>query len=533
VSHSDTESGSSPTSTSGGPRGKIVLEGEANPDDVDDPIERAEHPRADELLETDRSEIRARRYYRPEALDLPGFGEPLEDCGEKIPPAMRFCSNSGRTHRFKRNCLRYDCPRNAPYAIRRRAAGADEDFPGLAPQLKSLISWLWGARDELTHHYHHLVYDVPDDYLTESVRPLERLRDAVAESMQGFGIQGAVIFHPFRHKNEDPGETDMGDWRELLFHYSDWSNARDELVFDPHFHVIGIAPHVDVSVVDEFHERTGWVIHRITDDDGASIRGREDESDDLAMCRALTYCLSHAGIYETSQQRRLAAWIKGPDVNRPDVYHSTRNKIADLVHRASEDTLGIAPPDLKCDCDYHAHTDGDERTAAPDPTADTDVDGSVSIEDLSGPIPDAWDRQPETAKGGTGGMGGSMSDPQIDATGGIQSTGTDLPNDDGDLDLLRTGASSSSTSSRSESSTSADDDIDTEDVEPCGASLKHISQAGEYLLDSEWREQAPYADELESAHLLYTNYMRSENMDPLEGEPRVPEHRDHDAPPPD
>lgn len=510
------------------PKGRAVLRGEADAYRMVESIDRAAHPRwADDL--TDSEELDLRRKHGLPPLRLPGFGEPEDDCGEFVLPAMRFCVRSGKTHEFKHNCLRYDCPRHAPYAVRRRAAGSS-DAAGIAPKLKSLLLRLYKARGEQNHYFHHLFVSIPDDYVFESESPLERSKEVLREIMDELGIQGVVGFHPYRGDKEDRFADDRGFWKDLLFHRSDWSDARDDLDFSPHFHIVGVAPHVDVSVTEEIERETGWVIHRRSDEDGRSIGkdySKPDDTDDDAMCRALTYLLSHCGVYETETgQRRLAAWMKGPDVASTTVYPQVKDTMQQAVYEAAEDTLGIASPSLECDCDFH------QRVQQVDPSPD-DPDQQVE----SGAVHMRTDPGPVVVHGPGDRAGG----PHWSGVGGMQSTGTDLPANDtgwaafGDVDH-GAGPSSGSAGSAERAAPRGDcdaDDVDQESAPECGAYLKHISKAFDYLGSEQWRRNAPYADELEGAYRSYIDYMTAEDRNPFTDTVKLPEEADGEPPPVD
>lgn len=544
------------------PEGRVVGEGELDTEAVIDLIERARHPATEAIKSGDHEGHRARKpgEGRPPKLRLPGFGEPLDTCGEEVIASQRFCVNSGKTKSYPRNCLRYDCPQHAPYAIRRRVSGS-KSGSGIAPQLKTLISWLYSYRDT-DHYFHHLFISPPEDYWLESDNPLGRLvgigdqEGVIPEILKELGAQGLVAFHPYRAENEEPDEGDRGFWKDFLFHQQDWSQAKDELSFEPHFHVLCIAPEIDVMKVDgiegreiapteQIEDETGWVIHRRQDDNGRSVVDYDRKTDDYAMCRVASYVLSHAGIYspEGSDQRRLAAWMKGPDVNKPEVYEGVKTDIQDLVHEAAQDTLGIAPPDLECDCDYHRQlaqrddqdAEHDDRPDAGnvDPTVDLES-GGVSMRDLqhgmTPPEPDA------TGSPGPSGMGGGGANTDLPPN----RRATELPNRSSDWAGSSRNDNSGATGAAAERDNSGappaagDDQDDRADQdaehEDCGAYLKHISQAPEYLTDPEWRENAPYADELEDDYEFYYNWMVKNNLDPNE-EPKIPEEKDD--PPPD
>lgn len=505
MTESPSQSPSDHTGPGKGLEGAAIFDAEAGA--IVEKIEEHRHPQTDAILEGDAPGIRPYLDHQPEPYRLPGFGEPEEDCGEFVIAAMQYCPQSGKTHQFKHNCLRYDCPLHAPYAIRRRAAGSS-DAAGVAPKLKAMILRMYAARDEQRHFFHHLFISPPDDYFFGSKKPLVKAKEICRKIMDELGIQGVLAYHPYRAADEDRFGDDRGFWKDFLFHKRDWDAAREQLEFSPHFHVVGVAPYVDISVTEEIEEETGWVIHRRQDDQGRSITrdpGKEGDTDDEAMCRALTYALSHAGVYDAGEQRRLAAWLKGPDVNSTTVYDRHKYALRPKVMRAAEDTLGIASPSLECDCDYHRHVPPGEEVEPHHHDVET---GAVSID--TWPWPDAPDGATDlplenrTELPRHENVEGVAA--MADAPGSLRGAAGDVPDDV---------ASSSSSTSSGES--------DQDDFPECGADLKHISQAGDYILDPDWRETAPYADELDSAYRDYVSYMTNKDVGPFDDVPTLEE----------
>lgn len=491
----------------------------ANADAITHAFNKSKHPNIENPTDNE-----IRRHQLP-SLRLPGFGEPEPDCNDYILPAMRFCTGCGTTHEFKHNCLRYDCPHHAPYAVRRRAKGAkknpQENGEGLFPRLDAI------KRTKSYHNnhpdpilWHHLVIDVPDDFLTESDEPLKRMvgignhEGVIRSVMDELGIQGAVVYHPWRGENDD----DRGFWQEILFHNRDWNEIYDEkLVFDPHFHIIGVARYVDISVTEEVQERTGFPIHRRQDDDTKrSIERRKDEdTDDPAAARALLYCLSHAGVYETDNgDRRLAAWLKGPDVNWIDVREKNRQDTKAIVNREAEETLGILPPDLSCKCEVPVRL---KQRKAGTPRSRSRATGEtleqITIDSAPGP-----QTAPSPGLGNTATAATALPRAR---------SATDLPNNSDSW------SNSSASGTTSDTNTSASG-TSTKTAE-CKGYLKHISLAGDHLLDPNWRNPIDddTLDQLNDVYKTYIDYMNQRNRDPLHDAPsEIPEY-DPDPPPTD
>jgi hypothetical protein len=144
---------------------------------------------------------------------------------------------------------------------------------------------------------------------------------------------------------------------------------------------------------------------------------------------------------------------------------------------------------------------------------------------------------------------GGSGDPHVAGVAGIQDPPSELPDhDDRDLDAPR----SSSSSSTSNSSTISDD-VDSADREErdeddlqeesadglveCSTRLRHISKAGEYLLEADRRERARTVaverniEDLEGAYRSYIDYMTARDRDPLHETTTIPEESDNPPPP--
>lgn len=462
-------------------------------DPVIDEIRAAEHPRADELDTIDAH----RTDSALPMLDLPGFGDPGDDCGEYIPEAMRWCDSCGDVKQNKHNCVQYDCKMHAPYAIRRRAGGSSSGA-GMGPQLDALRRYLNAYRSD-NQFFHHIVISPPEDFYLESDRPRERGREIVRTILDTIGVQGAIGYHPWTGDHEDPDANDLGEWKPRLFHRREWDgDVRDELKHRPHWHVVGVAPFVDLSTVGELYDATGWVIARITKEGSNVSIGNDDE-----MAAALTYVLSHSGIYETGTgQRRLAAEMKGPDVADLWVGEQNAFRIWKKVNAAAEDTLGIPSPSPKCDVEIPA------RLAAAPARA-----GARELE----PVDRVSEQRREA--------GGPLASEPLGGWSG-PSIATSSSGDPSAIDVASSRGWGKRRRQAVRGSVSAE-------KQPCGGHTRHISTAGESLLDPEWRDRALFANDLERAYRSYVDVMIAKDLDPLrDGEPRIPEHAP-DRPPDD
>lgn len=509
---------------SGRPVGNDVQEGEQDPEAIIEKILRVQ------TLPDEKAREHADRL---PPLDLPGFGEPRDDCGVPNPATSYVCHKHGHAHQFNRNCLQYECPMHGKHSIRRRAGGSP-DGSGMAPKLEALRKWLDYHRDE-HQRFHHLVFSPPDEINVYADDVLKRMFDACRDIMDELGIQGAVVYHSWRHEKEDWENDSMGDWPDVL-NAEDWDGAKEQLSFEPHFHVVGIAHEaLDYSMTEQIEEETDWVLHRIENekDNSVSIGGT------FEMCKVLLYCLSHAGIYKTEQQKRLAAVLKGPDVNDVQVYTDTALEVEELVQDAAVSTLGIDKTETRC----HADVPPDEYHLGHD----------ESLPELM----DRVDRRERRVAGESAGLsrpGGPRIDNKYNSrdvylpggtrshhsgVGAMASAPSDLDGGDADDFEEPGGGGTDNTRADTQQYGGGDggavpehpdaggiDDLERTDV--CGSRLLHISQASEYLLSrEEWRDRVD-DDRLEHLDRLYRDYKRwleREDLSHADARPMVAEER--------
>lgn len=436
-------------------------------------------------------------------LDLPGFGEPEDDCGEYSPTGMFTCPCCSNVVEFKHNCYRYDCPIHAPHAIRRRAAGS-KSMPGVVAKIAALRAWLDSYYKQHHIRFHRLVFSPPQDFFWRSDQPLERAFDLIGEMLDVFGAQGFVVYHPWAGSDGD----DRGEWKQRLFSGRDWQgDVADELVPRGHFHVYAVGKEIQVGTdadgyaldVDELdeddhdgaddgtsvselvQEETGWVIKRIEPYAGSSVSIYDEE--DLA--RSVTYGLSHAGVYETeSGQRRLAARFKGPDWNEVDVQEHRKRENAAIVNDIAEDTLGVTAPDLTCDREL--------------------ATTSISLPSSS------------SSSSSSSGTSSASRSTELPTANNADISGEVIVGSSGPVDA------SSNPPSTPETSTSTS-------VERCGADLIHISEVDLELLTS-LDDQGFDTEDLQRAYQDYKAYMAARGLD--DGDRlEIPEFEDR--PPPD
>lgn len=226
-------------------------------------------------------------------LELPGFGEKYDDCGEeKIP---RFCADCGKTHKVGRTCYRSRCPRCGKAWNRRQGTA-------IASKLEATRRYKESKRPGWSGwKFHHLALSPPDGFATFSHESLQRTFDLLKEVLDELGAaDGAIFYHPYRGEDGD----DRGEWKQRLFEERDFADVLDELEHSPHFHVVVVSKHIDGGhVTKSIEEQTGWLVERITKgDSNVSIYNKYD------LARVVTYCLSHTGLEEMDDGSHRAAY---------------------------------------------------------------------------------------------------------------------------------------------------------------------------------------------------------------------------------
>lgn len=377
-------------------------------------------------------------------MDLPGFGDRLEDCGDDHP---HFCPHCGGTTVIGRTCNRSQCPRCVASWVRLRASSICGKLDALR-RFKYATECGPAPQQPENMFYHHLSISPPADWAVQAgetaLDAFERTLEAVKEVLDELGLEGVILYHPLSGEDGD----DRGAWRGRLASERPWNDRQarrrddltgdpvsDELEFRPHFHVIGVAPFVDGDgVTDVVEDATGWVIHRITQSENST----KSITDDYSLARAVTYALSHTGLYQADETTQAAYRYFGSTTREVTAYEENQERIDTIVRAVAPRTLGIPYRELAC------HSDVVER-------AEYHVDMARAI--------------------------------------GKTKTGQ--------------APSAASTSSTSSSSSSSDDGVDrlgvtrdNPDLQRCQGRLLPIEKAPEYLEDEEWLENAEHSDEL-------------------------------------
>lgn len=268
------------------------------------------------------------------ALVLPGHGEEYDDCGNMEP---YICTGCGEWVGVGRTCYRPRCPRCAPAWAARAATRA-------GAKIEATRAYFYAARGQ-SPKFHHLVLSPPEEFAVARDDPLGAGFEIVKELTDDLAVDGGLIaYHPYRGRGED----DRGFWKDVLFSGSEWRETWQEVEYSPHFHLIVVGDFVPGGqLTSKLHDRTGWTFKRITKG------GDESESnvslyDEFDLARALTYTLSHTGLYETDTGQNKAAFrYFGKTHNLAAEDHHT-DKIDAAVRSVAPNTLGLSLSSTTC-----------------------------------------------------------------------------------------------------------------------------------------------------------------------------------------
>jgi len=235
---------------------------------------------------------------------------------------------------------------------------------------------------------HHAIISPPPGTLVDVDAPERALNAAfhtIRDILDVIGAEGFVYYHPLSGDAEH--EDDRGKWKKRLFNDREWSDVRAELEMRPHFHLVVCTPHLPGGdVTRAIHERTGWLLHRITERNGSPIS--LGDLDDVA--RAVTYCLSHTGIEERANGNyRAAQRCYGPAPHDCLPVDEETDELATYAcHQAAPETLGLSTENIEC----RQEMPEDERTELDEFTPDSgdgelDETATSSTIETAGTVP--------------------------------------------------------------------------------------------------------------------------------------------------
>ncbi len=426
-------------------------------------------------------------------LDLPGRGGMKYDtCGDAIPafaclghdddPESQGC---GKPVFIGQSCASPSCERDWAAGIKRNVVRQ----AGMLDALSRILRHRTGeAIDQ-----NHVVASLPS-IVFDSDNPLKRALLVIKTILEEtWGIKGFLaIYHPYRIKKEyradqyshggAEGEGDM-TWSDVLSS----ENPMQYLKFEPHFHLFFPAKRkqFDYSVVPGVYKDSGWVFHRITkggDDCNVSV-GRVDNNgnpvdDDSAvlndLVHQLTYCYSHAGVYNTGERDKLASRLKGDLATEVDyVQDDVEDQALAAFCEAAPKLLGVRFTNVNnstCDAEIGSGCDDDEYRDQIEQLYRTTGNGS-----------DSWPDDTFDLPAGTSANSGSTNASTSTTKVAVSSDGSSEPSEDGVASPV------------------------VDDREPCGGTIKPISEAESRLDDPEWCAQAEYHASLRQAVEIWKN----------------------------
>jgi predicted RNA-binding Zn-ribbon protein involved in translation (DUF1610 family) len=334
----------------------------------------------DRALVRDKFENNAGETAQSQEAILPGFGprgrgrNARDDCGNPHPFLCTSCAN---TVEFGRTCSQSVCARCGVAWVR------DASIKKAAKVKRVRTEKYKRSPDHVNQYEHHGVISAPLSWYYDLAaagltmeEAQEKTREIVKDVLSELRCQGVLIRHSFRGADPDGSianehVNDLGAWKERLNSDRDWhGDVRDELAWKPHYHAIVVGdkfktrPEDDeeIGLSEHVEAETGWVIHRIEDDDGVSLE------DDGAMAGALMYSLSHADLHvHDGGNNQSQVWevgtFKDDRVRSSSALASQPHDIewADAYVRANSDRiLGLRSGNTDCGASIPAVDDPDE-----------------------------------------------------------------------------------------------------------------------------------------------------------------------------
>ena len=475
----------------------------------------------------------------------PGFGQDglgelaRETCGD---PFCLGCLECANTADIGSTCAQSVCSRCWKAWVRNRGRRKAAHLRRLRIEKNQRT-----PDGELTK-FHHLVISAPLQWYNRLARAgfemeeaLEKTMEIVKKILEVLQGQGVVVRHSYRTANregEPKSMDDMDEWKPILtgndsFYGED--GAREDLVWQPHYHCVVASDWIEGGeLTEKVEEATGWVIHRIADDDGVSL------DSDGAMARAVTYSISHGDIVAGDGDSHNRSIIR--EVGTFDEDSFAANFAAkphdldwaeEVVEKACGRLINLASTSTECGRSLPAVDDPNqlainvlEELFPDDPETrekfsedyvlESIANGDIGVEvstllggggnvtvtsgsllgaDFSG-LP--TDRVEQLSRSATMTPSGSGSDPS-EAGCEKEECDCDHAGDDaesaGDLENTRADAADA---------VEISDDADDDDRR-CDGTMVPLSQIRRMglLEDEEWLEQAPYAEELLEADERY------------------------------
>lgn len=402
---------------------------------------------------------------------LPGFGTTRDSCGNDFP---RFCSDCGSITMWRRTCYQSMCPECGKSWARRTSKRVCAKLEAIRRYREVSL--------ERHQRFHHAVVSPPADWDPAAEEPWKRAKDVVKEILDAANMWGFVVYHPYKGKNGD----DRGKWKKRQFHGRDWDDVKEELKFAPHFHVIGVGhefPGGDVT--RDVESETGWILHRITKE-GTNV----SLYDEFDLARAVTYCLSHAGVDvaddEDDQDEVATRWTgtkfteSGKTANDVTASDGLEREMDAVVRAVAPKTLNLEYNALACSSEY----------------VDEDAIPGRSDEKVEVAAAEASLVRGQSYAPGVGASASSST--STDEPEPMERSASELP------DVSGSGVTGEDGADAGAESDYVDDLVEVAkadlETERCNGRLLGIGKAARFLDDDEWRRRARHADDLEDAY---------------------------------
>lgn len=234
-----------------------------------------------------------------DAWELPGHGEPYDDCGTwRARGCLNVEKHKGMTldgqviegkafvRWYRRACLRAECP-----TCYEKWAG--KEAHKIAHRLKA-----WKGKGQVIH----LIVS-PPWLVVEKAGSYEALRKEAYKVAREVGfLGGAVVYHPFRRKCAECGSFIKEGFKNCFV----CKSKRIEWIFSPHFHMMGFGW---IQKVKEGYARHGWIAKN------AGTR--------KSVIGTAQYLLSHAGVHP---KKHTTTWFGFLSYNKLKVPPMEREK---------------------------------------------------------------------------------------------------------------------------------------------------------------------------------------------------------------
>lgn len=292
---------------------------------------------------------------------LPGFGpdgdggDAREDCGDPHP---WVCTGCAKATTLGRTCGMSVCGRCGKTWVR------DAAVPKAAKLRRVRIKRSQQLPEGTGALRHHTVISPPLEWweaLADAGLTLaeayEATGDLVKEIADELRAPGLLVRHSFRGRDDDgnlrvDGGDNMGFWKDVLFDDYPWygpTGARRFLAWQPHYHLICLSDHFPMDGFTPLvQEATGWVLHRIVDDENVSI------GDDRDMAAVTVYALSHGDIIirdgrNNRSENDYIGYVDGEHLANSHSPHPADTAFADeWVRDSAREMLGLTLTSTDC-----------------------------------------------------------------------------------------------------------------------------------------------------------------------------------------